>query len=74
MYYNINIGLFGQFKCRKCISRASYTCMAGLADIVGLPTKVAWLIVLFSNSESIFVQLLCLPSAGRHQVVLGLRL
>ena len=29
--------------------------MVGLADIVGLPTKVVWPIALFSNYESIFV-------------------
>ena len=76
MYYNINIGLFGQFNIehQAHISRANYTCMVGPADIVGLTAKVVWLIVLFSNSELIFVQLLCWPLAGRHHVVSGLRL
>ena len=34
------------------------------ADFVGLPAKVVWLIAFFLNSESIFVQLLCWPSAS----------
>ena len=41
--------------CRKCISKANYTCMVGLANFVSLPTKVVWLIASFLNSESIFV-------------------
>ena len=56
------------------MSRVNYTCMIGLADIVGLPTKVVGPTTLFSNSESIFVQLLCWPPAGQHHMVSGLRL
>ena len=26
--------------CRKCISKANYTCMVGPADVVDLPAKV----------------------------------
>ena len=33
--------------------------MISPANIVGLPAKVIQLIALFSNSESIFVRLLC---------------
>ena len=40
---------------QKYISKANYTCMISLADFVGLPAKVRWSLVLFSNSESIFV-------------------
>ena len=37
------------------MNKANYTCMVGLANNVGLPTKVVWPIALFSNSELIFV-------------------
>ena len=53
---------------------ANYVDMISLADFVGLPTKVAWSLVLFSTSESIFVRHLCWPPAGRQHVVSGLRL
>ena len=58
----------------KHISKVIYTCMVIPADTVSLPTKVVWLIVLFSNSELMFVQLLCWPLASQHHMVLGLRL
>ena len=48
--------------------------MVGPANIVSLPKKVVWLIALFSNSESIFVQLLCWLPVGQHHIVSGLRL
>ena len=35
-----------------------------LANSVGLPAKVVQLLALFSDSESIFVRLLCRPSAS----------
>ena len=40
---------------QKYISIANYTCMISLADFVSLPTKDRWSLVLFSNSELIFV-------------------
>ena len=40
---------------QKYISKANYMCMISLADFVSLPAKVGQLLVLFSNSESIFV-------------------
>ena len=36
--------------------------MISLADFVGLPAKVIWLIALFSNSELIFVRLFVLAA------------
>ena len=36
-----------------------------LADLVGHPAKVIWSTAFFLDSESIFVQLLCRPSAGQ---------
>ena len=35
-----------------------------LADFVSLPAKVIWPTTFFSNSELIFVSLLCQPSAS----------
>ena len=40
---------------QKHISRVSYACMVNLADKVGHPAKVIWLIALFSNSKNFFV-------------------
>ena len=45
-----------------------------LTDFVGLPAKIVWLLALFSNSESIFVRLLCRPPASQQHIVLGLEL
>ena len=59
---------------QKYISKANNTCMISLADFVSLPTKVVWPIALFSNSELIFVQLLCWPLAGQQHIVSGLGL
>ena len=36
-----------------------------LTNFVGLPAKIIWPLAFFSDSESIFVRLLCWPSAGR---------
>ena len=35
------------------------------SDLVGLPENVVWSTAFFLDSESIFVRLLCWPSAGQ---------
>ena len=67
MYSEVLIAKYGS-------SRMNDALTISLANSVGLPTKVVRPIALFSNSESIFVQLLCWPLAGQQHVVLGLRL
>ena len=45
-------------------SRINDVCTVCPANFVGLPAKVVWPIAFFLHSESIFVQLLCRPSAS----------
>ena len=48
--------------------------MISLADIVGLPAKVAWPITFSLKKKMNFVWLLCPPPAGQQHIVSGLRL
>ena len=57
MYSEVLIAKYGG-------SRMNDACTVCLADFASLPAKVVWPTTFFSNSESIFVQLLCRPLAG----------
>ena len=45
-------------------SNMNDVCTVYLANIVGLPAKVLWLTTFFLKKKTIFVWLLCWPSAG----------
>ena len=46
-------------------SRMNDVYTISLADFVGRPAKVVWSTAFFLDSESIFVRLLCWPSASQ---------